>query len=188
MLIVIPTIYLLLDVPSAPILNSLVPSPAEVSAIFNLSLESFLMLPPPPRIPSLPSSSDAVRSTATTNSAEVDIPGRELLTHTFEDLIWLNDKLYRLHQFDHPSAPSPVSGLTADIVVAVALIARYGLSGEEEAAEDGAGGKDGERRLGYGRWAEGQMKWGEIVGEALSGRGREGLKERRGTDQRTSVT
>ncbi|KAL8287182.1 hypothetical protein RQP46_003634 [Phenoliferia psychrophenolica] len=173
LLVVIPSVYLLLTIPSLPLLQSLVPNPSEVDAIFNLALKSFLMLPPPP-------------SSSSTTTSTPDKIGAEVLVHSSEDLVWLKDRLYRLHHFSHPSAPSQVWGLTADIIVAVALVAQYGLSADEEQSENG----EESGRLGYGRWAERQMTWKEIVENAMMGMGRNGLVDRKkeATDQRTRAT
>lgn len=143
-----------------------------MDAIFHLPLKAFLGLPPPHPSSATPNPKPS--------PSTPDSPGAELLLHLSEDLVWLEDRLYRLHHFSHPTAtPSPVWGLTADIVVAVALVAFYGLSEDEEAVEDG-----GEGRLGFGRWAEGQMTWKEIVKWAIESKEvKWGLR-----GQRTSAT
>lgn len=109
--------------------------------------------------------------------------------HTYEDFAWLSDKLYRLHSFAHPSLPGSVTGLTADILITVSLLAFYGMSEEDEVEEMGLvaaspGMEDaGERsKLGFERKAKGQMSWSMIVIEALrvqaSGVERQGLSAR----------
>ena len=107
--------------------------------------------------------------------------GSEILSHSFADYEWLEKQMYRLHEFGHPNIPSPVTGLTADILISVALIGYYGLNEEEDAA--GLGDPGGPKRLGYVRSAQGQMSWKEIVRVALASYGQLGL-----TDQRSSAT
>lgn len=165
LLVVLPVVYLLLHPASSatPYLErTLAPNPAEVDAVFHLPLRAFLMLPP----------SDE---------------GEELvkLSHTSQDFTWLLSRPYRLHSFTPPAGHrgQPVTGLTADIVVAVALVAAYDEGGGE---------------VGFERFAEGQLGWDEIVREALRIHRQEGERGlvRGGTtttraeedDERTSAT
>lgn len=184
LLVVIPSVYLLVSLPSSTktLLNNLVPSPAEVAAIFHIPLLAFLRpsstgpLELPPRRrgekrtkkPVPPPSEDSVVSVE---------PAQFALSHSFEDLIWLNEKLYRLHAFSHDSLPSAVTGLTADIILAAALIARdgkVGLEGEVEGeVEEGS----------VKRWAVGQMGWSGIVKTAMELQGSKGLSDRRTSAQ-----
>ena len=110
----------------------------EVDAIFSAPLEQFLGLD--------------TRPTA--------------VTHRYHDFTWLNDNSFRLHIFEHPSFPSIVSGLTADILITAALIARYGLSEQEEAAEVGTRSSEG--RLGFDRRTSDQLSWREILVTAMA--------------------
>jgi coenzyme A diphosphatase NUDT7 len=97
-----------------------------------------------------------------------------VLAHSYEDMIWLQDRLYRLHDFSHPSFPSPVTGLTADILILTALIGYYGISEVQQ--------EEGEPKVGFELRADGQMAWREIVEVALGMQGTKGL-----ADKRTSV-
>ncbi|KAI5478630.1 hypothetical protein MNV49_004772 [Pseudohyphozyma bogoriensis] len=171
MLVVIPVVYLL-TTPFEGTQKLLKPNPDEVDAIFHLPLKAFLGLdvdvdlsvsspsPPPPK----------KRKTRSKSS-------KSILTHSYQDLIWLSDRLYRLHSFDAPDLPSPVEGLTADIIVSVALIGYYGMDEVTESKESGEG------KLGFLRWAEGQLSWAEITRLALEATGEKGVR-----DQRTSKT
>lgn len=137
-------------------LSQLVRNPDEVAEIFNVPLATFLHLP----------SSSYIRETRRNE-------GHKKVQHSFEDLEWLNKKLYRLHQFDSLSFPNPITGLTADILITTALIATFALSAkqdqEEEGEMEGSGNAIGhEVRLGFERRAPGQMSWEEIVVVALS--------------------
>ncbi|KAM0748460.1 hypothetical protein T439DRAFT_303990 [Meredithblackwellia eburnea MCA 4105] len=190
LLVVVPAVYLLTSPSAAQVISSLRPNPDEVEAIFHVPLQTLLQLPS--SAPSAPSSSSlpppptssspkrrATRSSAEAGKVDFDNFG---LTHTYEDLIWLSDRLYRLHHFTHSSFTSPIWGLTADILITAALIAEWGLSAEEELVESGEVEQEDEgrkRRLGYGRWAEGQMTWKEIIEEALRSTGQKGLQDRR---------
>lgn len=157
MLVVIPVVYLI-TVPAAPILASLTPNPSEVDCIFHLPLKSFLGLQPSVTLHVHGARRDGPRTRST---APRPLAEDELFEHSYEDLPWIDGCLYRLHSFSAASAPAPVTGLTADIVVSVALISTYGLGEAEEANEAGEG------KLGYTRWAEGQMRWCEIVKRAV---------------------
>jgi hypothetical protein len=145
LLIVYPIIFLVLS-PSQTFKSSLIPSPSEVDTIFHLNLFSFLLLP----------------------------SASKILTYSYIDFPWLESSTYRLHSLSHEEH-NPVTGLTADILISTALIAKWG-----DDAFPGA--NDGE--LGFARRAEGQLGWDELAIAALK-------RERgRGTigDQRTSQT
>lgn len=158
---VVPSVFLLLD-PPLPVLSRLVPSPAEVSAIFHLPLRAFL------GFDGLEEESTAQPATRQTRSATAAAPlpqaGTEKLTYFVRDFEWLEGRVYRQHMFIHPDArvtPTKVSGLTSDVLIATALIGYHGLDAEGEAAE-GRSGEEGSWRTGFARWAEGQMSWVEL--------------------------
>lgn len=154
LLVVVPSVYLLVK-PATAILDKLKPNPDEVDAIFHAPLLSFLGLSSP-------------------------TPDTLAFEHTFEDLIWLSDRLYRLHSFAHPSLPSAVTGLTADILVACALLAT-GSTEEQLESHEQEQVQSQEAvtlRTGYQRHAQGQMSWREIIRVALGLQGQQGLKGR----------
>lgn len=161
LLVVVPSVFLLVAPPeeAARVLQGLEKNEDEVDAIFEVPLHALLGL-------------DSSQGTRPTRSASTALT----LTHTYEDLIWLRSTLYRLHSFSHPSLPSPITGLTADILLTNALVGYYGLDEEEEA---GRMEERKEGRLGFERWAEGQMGWREIVQEALGMEGMRGLERGR---------
>ncbi|GAA5888954.1 hypothetical protein JCM6882_009694 [Rhodosporidiobolus microsporus] len=189
LLVVLPVVYLLLHPSStasqAYLPSVLKPNPDEVDAVFHLPLRAFLGLPPPAPAPSPPSSSSSgrvTRSSSASASSSPSVrpqPGTESLLHSSADYPWLLARPYRLHSFSHPFqgvTPSAVTGLTADICIEVALLAAYGPrgvlpagegEGEGGAQEGGQGKEGGGKRLGFERFAPGQMEWGAIVQEAL---------------------
>ncbi|GAA5974297.1 hypothetical protein JCM11641_006719 [Rhodosporidiobolus odoratus] len=208
LLVVIPVVYLLLR-PAAEasqryLPSILQPNPDEVDAVFHLPLQSFLLLPGctsgsddktvtsdhtgavaasyrPRTRSSTASSADSASASAFPSASSRPRPGTEALSYTYEDFVWLLSRPYRLHSFSHPFpgvTPSAVTGLTADICIETAVIARYGAEGRNE------------RQVGFERYAEGQMEWGEIVETALGLQGQKGLGGTvgSGTDQRTSET
>lgn len=183
---VVPVVYLLLE-QAEPTLTGLVASPAEVAAIFHLPLRAFLghpadatdPAPPPPH-----------RSTRSSPLPPLPQPGTEPLTYSYEDYEWLDERQYRLHIFEHADervVPSRVSGLTADVLIAAALIGYHGLDAEGEANEGRVDEKEG-RRTGFERWAPGQMSWAELdkaarVARVEWGRMGKGLGDRRTADK-----
>ncbi|GAA5865084.1 hypothetical protein JCM8547_007707 [Rhodosporidiobolus lusitaniae] len=184
LLVVLPVVYLLLH-PAASasqdyLASVLEPNRDEVDAIFHLPLRSFLLLPAHPSSASSHPSPERPRTRSITASSASPStirppPGSETLTHSYQDFTWLLSLPYRLHSFSHPYpgvTPSAVTGLTADICIEVALLAAYGPA---LATPEGEGGKE-RRRLGFERYAEGQMKWGAIVEEALRMQGQKGLE------------
>ena len=192
---VVPVVYLLLN-QAEPVLRCLVPSPAEVAAIFHLPLLAFLGLPPPsspafaptPRLPP-PAPRRSTRSSPA-RPLPLPNPGTEHLSYSFEDYEWLEARPYRLHVFEHADArvvPSPVSGLTADVLVAAALVGFHALNAEGEVGE-GRSADRTEWRTGFERWAPGQMGWAELdaaarVARVEWGRMGKGLGDRRTADR-----
>lgn len=169
LLVVVPSVYLLAVQPAQAVLDQLVPSPAEVSAIFHVNLQDFLGLPNTAPTPTT--------THRTTRSSAAAIPlARSTLTHSYQDFVWLSERLYRLHAFSHSTIPSPVTGLTADILITTALVAHYALT--EDALVKGVHSS----MLGFELHAEGQMLWSEILHEAMRLQGTKGLG-----DARTSI-
>lgn len=149
LLVVVPSVYLLAR-PASETLAKLEPNPDEVDAIFHVPLLAFLGLP------------------------AFDNPGGPVLTHTFADFTWLSDRLYRMHSFEHSSLPSAVTGLTADILVACALLA----SGVTERQLETPENEHRSQWVGFELYAQGQMTWKEIVRFALGLEGQQGLQGR----------
>lgn len=155
------------------------PNPNEVDAIFHVPLKAMLGLPPsqPPSEAAVestePSTSALRRSTRSSTKPAVPLPPSNLpLEHYYSDHIWLKETLYRLHLFSSPSLPSPISGLTADILITTALLGYHGFTEAEETSRER---EKEEGKMGFGRWAEGQMGWKEIVEEAMRLKGFKGL-------------
>ena len=102
--------------------------------------------------------------------------------HEHEDFVWLNDSGYRLHIFKDRHWVADCTGLTADILIATALLAFHGV-----ADCDGPLSMAKEKQkvlLGYERWARGQLAFSEIVRLALLStdpNARQGLAARRPT-------
>lgn len=177
LLVVVPSVYLLTTVPAAPVLEGLVPNPSEVDAIFHVPLQSFLGLPrertadvapPSRRDGGVQRNQSGTKTALSTTTFAFD--------YSYEDLPWLDEKLYRLHSFASPDLPSAVTGLTADILTSTALFAFFGLSEEEESGrvEELVDG-----RLGFARWAEGQLSRRTIVHKAVGMTGRQHARKRK---------
>jgi hypothetical protein len=73
--------------------------------------------------------------------------------HSFSDVPWIADADFRLHAFRHPAFASDVTGLTAEILVQVALLA----------ADEGT-------TTAYEREAVGQLSWATMVRHVLEGK------------------
>ena len=122
-LFVSPVVYFM-AADFASILPLLRPNPSEVDAIFHWPLLDFLLE-----------------------------PGKSgNLAHTFVDIIGPLGRLWRGHEFAHELMPSATTGLTADVLITVALMA----TGLDEPFFD---------------WhAPNQLTWRELVENALQGR------------------
>jgi peroxisomal coenzyme A diphosphatase NUDT7 len=128
LLFVTPCIYLWISSP--PIL---VPNPSEVQAIFKVPLRSVLSLP-----------------ASSTGRPRVD--DEDLVDHSYEDLAWILGTPYRLHILENTSFPSSISGLTAEILIDIAMLG-FGVDAP-----------------GFERSAPGQMTTAEMVRCVLDGR------------------
>lgn len=152
LLVVVPAVFFLaLPVSRAAdyISKHLSPDPNEVSAIFHLPLSAFLS--------ARSHESDQLPSTSSSEALT--------LSHRYDEVAWPLTQLYRLHRFSHPSLPSSVDGLTADILVATALLARDGVVGFARAVSINACVSSQEfEKL---RWAEEQLSWVDIVARAV---------------------
>lgn len=94
LLFVFPLVFFLAAPRPSLTLRRLKPNPDEVSSIFDAPLDSFLLL------------------------------NREIkVEHSFTDVPSFMSLPYRLHHFDHPTFSSPVTGMTAEVLVRVALVA-----------------------------------------------------------------
>lgn len=100
-LIVIPTVCLVTSPPdpASSLVPTLVPNPSEVSAIFTWPLDAFI------------------------DPASATSPDDE---YSFGDFILageLGSSPYRWHSLAHPSMPSPITGLTFDVLLSLARVA-----------------------------------------------------------------
>lgn len=100
LLIVYPVVYIYLHSPKK-LLENLKANEDEVSAIFHLPLENILQAY---SIKSPPGTLDG-------------------LVHSKRDLKWIHGTPYRWHSFSSPSLPSPLTGLTADILISLVILA-----------------------------------------------------------------
>lgn len=126
------------------ILKTFTASEAEVGAIWSWPLADFLGLP---------------------NILGLDGPSSERapVAYAYKDVKWLGGHSFRLREFHNDAMPSPVTGLTADILLETALLA-YGVT-----------------EPGFQKLADGQMTNAEMVEAVLAGRaGKDG-------DERSSI-
>jgi coenzyme A diphosphatase NUDT7 len=150
LLLVTPCIYLWISSPP-----SLVPNPSEVEAIFDVPLRCVLSLPPP--------------SSTTAQTEEDEKQTLSLrVEHSYDDLAWILGKPYRLHILENTSFPSSITGLTAEILIDIAMI------GFEVDAP------------GFERSAPGQMTTADMVRCIVDGKAEVG-GARRKTRRRTVV-
>ena len=122
LLYVVPVVALLAIPTASVILDALVPSPAECSAVWSVPLLS------------------------------VFDPDAAAMRYRFDDVPWVAGRPFRLHSFDRDDLPSPITGLTADILL--------------DTAQLGSGGTT----LPFARRASDQMAWPELVEAVLEGR------------------
>jgi len=101
LLIVYPVVYIYLHSPKK-LLDSLKANEDEVSAIFHLPLQNILQ-------------AHSIES----SSGMLD----DRLVHSKRDLKWIHGAPYRWHSFTSPSLPSPLTGLTADILISLVILA-----------------------------------------------------------------
>ncbi|KAH9815823.1 NUDIX hydrolase domain-like protein [Melampsora americana] len=100
LLIVYPVLYVLL-IPAPGFLLGLTANEDEVAEIFHWPLEDMAPF-------------------ISENQAK---PMTHDLVYTYRDVPWMKSNLYRWHSFHHNSMPSPITGLTADILISVAMLA-----------------------------------------------------------------
>ncbi|KAA1113177.1 hypothetical protein PGT21_023799 [Puccinia graminis f. sp. tritici] len=99
LLVVYPVLYFYLQSPEE-LLSNLKANEDEVSEIFHLPLKDILEASP----------------------QDDDSSGSKLL-YTSRDLKWIHGTTYRWHSFSSSSLPSPLTGLTADIIVSLVTFA-----------------------------------------------------------------
>lgn len=96
--------------PAEMLLAGLVPNASEVGSIWTWPLRDFL----------------GTSSTASIEDVLDDQPiskGTRVVRYSYRDVNWLYGKAFRLHEFHHDEMGSDVTGLTAEILLEVALIA-----------------------------------------------------------------
>lgn len=161
LLFVIPVVAYT-DTPAEELLKRLKPNAAEVGAIWTWPFYDFLGFGSSSTLKGLEASSTA-------NGDSID-RGRRHIAYSYRDVKWLSGVRFRLHEFQHPDMGSAVTGLTAEILLEVALTAynmeapyfERGAPGQLSAREmvqavlDGKAGVDGDERssLRKGRVAE----------------------------------
>ncbi|GAA6063697.1 hypothetical protein JCM10212_000276 [Sporobolomyces blumeae] len=199
LLIVVPCVYLLALPPTEAqqwLDDRLVGNASEVEGIFRADLEKLLKLDegvaassPSGRGRGVVSSDPSDPSTmprqtrSTTTALPASTPPRSGgYTYSYTDYHWTLEPPtpYRLHSFASIDFTSPITGLTADILIDTALIAQFGAvddgttrsrldPGRSVArTEDKDEGFNDEPRLGFDKVAPGQASWPEIVSRALA--------------------
>ncbi|GAA5905602.1 NUDIX hydrolase [Sporobolomyces salmoneus] len=156
LLLVVPCVYLLVfprEEATDWLKAHLRPSPDEVEAIFDSSLTKLLLL-------ERNGTAHSCSSHATSTQLEEEERTHDVVDYTFIDYSWPLSPTtpYRLHSFACPTRfVSPITGLTADILIDTASIAQFGpVDGLQEV-----------EKVGFVRRAEGQAEWREICERAL---------------------
>jgi hypothetical protein len=134
LLVVYPVLYLYLH-SSEHLLSNLKANEDEVSAIFHIPLKSLL------------------EATVESPESTCTILDRSLI-YSHRDLKWIHGTIYRWNSFRSSILPSPLTGLTADILISIVVLA-YNISDP-----------------GFGSFkAPGQQDWKTLVDWALAGQG-----------------
>lgn len=126
------------------LLPILKPNAEEVGSIWTWPLKDFLGLSSRDSIGGLPNESDH-RTEATRELSRT-------VKYSYRDVKWLSGKSFRLHEFQHEGMGSAVTGLTAEILLEVALTA-YAV-----------------KEPLYARTAPGQLTAAEMVRAVIEGR------------------
>lgn len=114
-------------------LTNLIPNEDEVSEIFHWPLKDFSQI-----------------HTTESGIQEHD----QGLVYAYRDVAWMNETMYRWHSFAHPLMPSPITGLTADILITLATLAFDPKPGSSPPTQ-----------------ADTQRDWPTLVKWALAGQG-----------------
>lgn len=138
---------------NAPLLP-LTTLPAFLSYTLLLVIPCIVLLAAPastifPQLVANPAEVDAIFHARLSSFLGVD----ETYTHSAEDTPWIAETPFRLHAFRHESFASPVTGLTAEMLVRVALL---------------AGGQ--EAKTAFEHEAPGQLPWLDAVEYVLAGK------------------
>jgi coenzyme A diphosphatase NUDT7 len=134
------------------LLPTLKPNAEEVGSIWTWPLKDLLGVSSRDSIDGLANKRD--KSTEKANG------NKRIVKYSYRDVNWLSGKSFRLHEFQHEDMGSAVTGLTAEILLEVALIAydvkkplyARGAPGQMSAAEmvraviEGKAGLDGDER------------------------------------------
>ena len=147
LLFVIPTVAYTPTL-AEDLLPQLVPNAAEVGAIWTWPLRDMLGL-------ALESSIDNLQAKSVTNSNPTTTSSKSnqrIVKYSYRDVKWLSGASFRLHEFQHESMGSAITGLTAEILLEVALIA-YDMKAPY-----------------FERAAPGQLTAGEMVKAVLDGK------------------
>ncbi|OAV98418.1 hypothetical protein PTTG_25656 [Puccinia triticina 1-1 BBBD Race 1] len=134
LLVVYPVLYIYLQSPES-LLRNLKANEDEVSEIFHLPLQSIVQAS---------SQQDSISTT----------PDNLNLLYSSRDLKWIHGTPYRWHSFSSPRLPSPLTGMTADILLSVVTLA-YRIPNPSFGSVK----------------APGQEEWKTLVDWALAGEG-----------------
>lgn len=109
LLFVVPVVAACTTHTAERLLEILKPNAAEVGRIWAWPLRDFLYI------------SQEIQSSATVTDSTT-AQSQLAVRYAYQDVPWLLGKPYRLHHFHHCEMASPVTGLTADILLDVALV------------------------------------------------------------------